>query len=526
MPATAEPRTFRRPALIAAAVAAAAILAHLPSLRYGFVFDEQVLIADNPAVTAFDPRLIFADKFWPGPARGLYYRPIVTLSYAAAYALVGARPGLHHLLSLLFHAGAAVMLFYLARRLLRRDAPAAAVGLLFAVLPIHVESVAWVPGRTDVLCAGFVAAAWLAVLRGRESDRRPLWLAAASALFILALGSKEVAVALPAFLLLYDFSAGRSGKKPAADYVVLAVTAALFLAWRAFVLAEPGPEPAPPALAGLGLVDRALAMAAIPGLAALKIVLPLPWRIDYAYDWVAHTPAVTLPLALVALGLATAGAVGLVRRRPWGLALASFFLALAPVMHFVAFPNYFAERFLYLPSFFLLVALAAALAPVLLRPGKVGPAVLVVLMVAMIGLSWTQGRWFKDDLTFWSAAVRQRPDLASAHNWLGIALQKRGELGRAEQEFQAALRLDPGHTVAAMNLAMVFYRTQREAEAEALLKKLILAEPDNPDLHFNLAVVYGGLGKMDEGREELRAVERLQPDHPGLPALRNLLGGR
>ena len=525
MPATAtEPSFLRRPALIAVAVAVIAVAAHLPSLTYGFVFDEQVLIVDNPAVNTFSLSRIFAEKFWPGPSRGIYYRPIVTLSYAAAYALAGPAPWLHHLLSLLFHAGAAAALYFLGRRLLGREGPAAIAGLLFAALPVHVESVAWVPGRTDVLAAGFLALTWLALLRGRESTRRPAWLAAAVGLFLLALGSKEVAVMLPALLILSDCSRARPGRKELPDYLMLALTAALFLAWRAHVLAGPGPEPAPPALAGLAWFDRILAIAAIPGLAAIKIILPLPWRIDYAYDWIARDRAATVPLALAALALAAAAAAGLLRRRVWATPLALFFLALAPVMHLISFPTYFAERFLYLPSFFLLIALAAVLAPALERPGTATRAAAAALVVVMAALSWGQGRWFRSDLTFWQAAVRQVPDLATAHNGLGIAWQKRNEFSRAEKEFSSALRLDPEYSVAASNLALVLFRTGRAEQAEALLTRLIQAEPDNPDFHFNLAVIYANQKKKTEALRELAAVTRLRPDYPEADALKKFIG--
>lgn len=522
----AESELRRRRLLIAAAVAAVAFLAHAPSLGYGFVFDEQVLISDNPAVTDFSPRLIFAEKFWPGPARGIYYRPVVTLSYALIYAVAGPAPWLHHLLSLLSHAGASVLLYFLARRLLADSAewPAALVGLVFAALPVHVESVAWVPGRTDVLCAGFMAAAWLALLRGRESHRRPLWLAAAAGLFLLGLGSKEVAVVLPVFLLLQDAAGGRPGKKQTTDFIVLAVMVGVFLAWRAYVLSAPGPDPAPPALEGFSVFQRSLAMAAIPGLAAVKIILPLPWRIDYAYNEVARS-VTAAPLALLALALAGAGAFGIVRRRSWGPLLAGFFLTIAPVMHFVAFPNYFAERFLYLPSFFLLVALAAALREEVEDPRGLGRVVLAVVIAVMIGLSWTQGRWFKDDLTFWQAAVRQAPQLPAARNWLGIARQKRGDQAGAEREFRQALRLDPGQSMAAMNLAAAVSLQGRNDEAEKILVKLIAADPDNPDLHANLAVVYLRMGRPERAGPEVDAALRLQPDHPLARELRTRLAG-
>ena len=77
-----------------------------------------------------------------------------------------------------------------------------------------------------------------------------------------------------------------------------------------------------------------------------------------------------------------------------------------------------------------------------------------------------------------------------------------------------------------MNLAMVFYRTQRPAEAEMILTRLTQVEPDNPDFHFNLAVVYVGQKKKEAAMAELNAVARLQPDYPGLDRLRQWLGGR
>ncbi|HEY6002109.1 MAG TPA: hypothetical protein VIV57_04480, partial [Anaeromyxobacter sp.] len=192
---------LRRPALVAAAVAALAFVSTLPNEP---VLDDGWAVLDNPIVRTLDvPRALGAQY---GHAAGATlqgpYRPVATLSWALQYALHGRAPLGYHLVNVLLHALATALVVLLARRVLAAAAPARAgpgalgAGLLFALHPAHVEAVAPIVARTDLLAgAGGLAALLLAL-----GPRRPARLAAAFAALLGAMLSKETAAAVP---LLY-----------------------------------------------------------------------------------------------------------------------------------------------------------------------------------------------------------------------------------------------------------------------------------------------------------------------------------
>lgn len=499
-----------------AAVAVLSFLIYLPTLRYGFVFDEQLLITNNPA--AHDPTrlgVIFGQKFWPGPAAGIYYRPLVILSYAAAYALAGDAPWLHHLFSVLFHSVCSVLVYLLFLRLIARKETAGLSALLFAALPIHAESVAWIPGRTDVLATLFLAAAWLCLFRAREKQggRRRTWLAAVLAAYLAALMSKEVAVVFLGLAAAFDFlQEGPRARRHLLEYVLLAGVTLAFLAFRGHVLAGPGPEPAPPALAGLGLGQKVSAVILVFACALKEIYLPGAWTIDYAY---AKTILAAPPgLALAALVFLAALGIAAVRRRQteplFRFCAVGFLLSMLPVSSLVPFPTLFAERFLYLPSLFGAMALGLALAR---RPPRFFSLTTVVLVGILSAFSLGRSSAFQDDLVFWRTAVREVPDLAAARNWLGLAYKNRDRLDRAELQYEAALKLDPGFTVAAMNLAEILVRRGEPDRARALLEKLIAENPADPILHLNLGLVYFREKKWDQAKMEAEQALALDPEN-------------
>ena len=144
---------------------------------------------------------------WPtthaGETAHTFFRPAVILSYAADMAIWGPWPPGFRLTNLLLHILCTLLVYRMARSEGLGDAAALAAGALFAAHPAHVESVAWISGRTDLLCAAFMLGAWLHYRRGRT--------AASLCLFGLALLSKEMAITLPLLVFLADMMALAGG---------------------------------------------------------------------------------------------------------------------------------------------------------------------------------------------------------------------------------------------------------------------------------------------------------------------------
>ncbi|MBM3315194.1 glycosyltransferase family 39 protein, partial [candidate division WOR-3 bacterium] len=195
-------RTRRGVALLLGFVALVAVVQYLPTLGYGFVWDDSQLIAGNRLLAGSGPLEVFGRGFWAGspePARGsaaAYYRPLTNLSFWLDLHVAGGAAWLFHLVNVVLNAAAAVLVTLLIWELLRSGIWAALGGLLFACHPSHVESVAFISGRTDLLVAVFTTAAGFALLRSLRK-RDPRWWTVVLAGYALALLSKETALLFP-----------------------------------------------------------------------------------------------------------------------------------------------------------------------------------------------------------------------------------------------------------------------------------------------------------------------------------------
>src|SRR5207247_2564888 len=198
------------------AVAACAVIVYLGALWNEFVWDDQVIVLGNPLVQTWAGlATAFASPYWPPFVGGYLYRPLTLLTYVLDWHIGGA--AWFHVVNLSWHAGVSALVAVLARRW-AGDAAALVAGMLFAVHPVHVEAVANVVGRAELMAAAGYAAALLCAIR---AERKPAYLAGVAAGAAFAIASKEVAVTLPAAVFL----------------VYVARRAYLRTAWKAVVAA-------------------------------------------------------------------------------------------------------------------------------------------------------------------------------------------------------------------------------------------------------------------------------------------------
>jgi len=519
LPAAAAPPARSGPAWAAAlAVALAALVTYANSLGNGFVWDDPIILERQ--LVAFrgigdvlaPPRDI--PQFSPD-----YYRPVTIASYLFDRAVGGERPVVFHLSLVLTHAAAALLLWALAAQLLadRRGGHvgALAAGLLFAVHPIHSESVAWVAGRSDVLATAFLLAAL--VLHGRMpwSWRGGLASGVAAA---GALGAKEAGVALYPLLFLRDLllaPARRSLGTWLRGYAGVAVAGLVYILLRRHALGEfvgtaPGITPAPRPL---------LEIAAAVGVYVGKLLWP--WPLNAYIDQIAVGP---LSLGLAALFVAALAAAAW-RWRAGGDALPLFALAwvgltLTPSLAILwKIPDApLAERYLYLPSagLCLLVGALAAqawagAASALARTALAGGAA-AVLGAAVLATAARNPVW-RDDVALWVDTEAHSQVSGMAARNLGTAYQKAGRITEARAAFARALALrnDPGglqtiHT----NLGTLALLDGDYAAARAAYERALAATPDAPDTLFNLGLVVlqGGGSTPDAARAALPHFER------------------
>ena len=340
------------------AVAASAVVVYLGALWNGFVWDDQVIILGNPLVQIWAGlATAFANPYWPPFVGGYLYRPLTVFTYVLDWHVGGA--AWFHAVNLLWHAGVSVLVAMLARRW-AGEAAALVAGILFAVHPVHVEAVANVVGRAELMAAAFTL---LAVYAALEADR-PVWSAVCWALGLL---SKEAAVVAPALVAAaWGLGPQRPSRRQVVTYGLCWLLAGLvYLTVRELVLHpyERSHDVAAAFLHASPVQVRLTAVAALADVARL-LLFPLALRADYspgertavlsALDW-----RFGLGLLVVAAWAALLALAWRRQRRLEAYGLAWMALGYAPVANFL-FPIgvVVAERTQYLPSVGLALAVA------------------------------------------------------------------------------------------------------------------------------------------------------------------------
>lgn len=457
------PYEQRRSWLIAIALALLAMLAYVDALHGDFLYDDFAYIVENPQVQQPTAHGILLEPLSGRPQLGLH-RPLPTLSYAVQAGGRGksAPTWPFHLFNVLVHAGVTLLVWRLGRRLGFDEAVAALAAALFAAHPIHVEAVDWIVGRAELLAALFGIGFLVVALRNDGDDerapRRPrdTWLAAL--LLALAGLSKESAFVLPIVLVAIEWTLGRRGT--IASWIgrhwpwalVLAVLSALRLAalsdfndpvkWRF------GPSLDLACFASVPWWARPLLSMQLFGEYVRRALLPAPPRIFFhECDFQEFAPWAVAGFVAFVVAL-----VLLRRKRPVLAALVAFPIALATVLNLRPIQETFAERFLYLPSAFVLMPVAAWLVAIVRREraaaGRVGLSLLApsAAVVALLACTWYWNPLFDDALTLWRHNSACAPELPFPHYQVAYFLHERGiyeprdvEVHGAIEEYQTAL---------------------------------------------------------------------------------------
>ncbi len=556
--APAAPWT-RRDLLVAAGLVLLTLAPYAQVTGFGFVnLDDQQYVYENP--------LVLGGLSWRGAVRAFAeyraanWHPLTWLSHMADVSAFGLDAGWHHLVNVLLHAANTGLLFAFLRSATGARWRAAAVAGLFGVHPLHVESVAWISERKDVLSTLFlllVLQAWLGYAR------RPRAAASALVAALLALGlmAKPMLVTAPILLLLLDaWPLGRlrpgdeEGDRAAAWRCVreklplLALSAAAAVAtWFAQASGD-----APVGLEHIPLSARA-ANAVTSSVAYLVLaVWPAGLAAFYPHPVLSGAGIEAWRVIASAIVLAALGALAWTerRRRPylaWGLAW--FLVGLAPVIGIVQVgAQALADRYTYVPLVGVFVAvvwgvaeLAAPRRAARLGAAGVGAAALLALSLATArqvatwrdsvtlhrhALSVTERNWNAwlglgdalseagrpgEALGAYAEALRIRPTLAQAWAGLGVAHGRMGAPERAVPMLREAVRLAPGYGEGWYNLGNAYGSLGQHAEAAACFREAVRANPADARAWGNLAVASAATGDAEGAREALARLSALDP---------------
>jgi tetratricopeptide (TPR) repeat protein len=508
---------------VAVGVALAALtLASLAGVcQAGFIddFDDDQYVSHNPHVQG---GLTASGLRWALTTFHAYnYHPLTWLSLQADAQLFGRQPWGYHLSNLLLHTAAALLLLAVLRRLTGDRWRSATVAALFAVHPLHVESVAWVAERKDVLSALF----WMLTLAAYAAyARRPGWGRYAVVVLALALGlaAKPMLVTLPCVLLLLDYwplgRLRRGGTPPGRLLAEKLPLLALAAGCGAATLAAQ--EKAIKPLADFSLQVRVL-NALVSCVAYLGQTL---WPADLAVFY--PHPGKDLPAwqaigAAVVVGGITALAVWQARRRPYLLVGWLWYLGtLVPVIGLVQVgAQARADRYTYIPliGIFIMVAWGVPdlLAKVPVRPATIATTAAAVVAACAV-LSWAQVNYWRDSLTLWQHALEAIPDNYRAHEHIGNILLRRNELQAARRHFRAAVRIRPEIPYHYAGLGQFHFVKGELDEAAGYLEEAVRRGPRIVQLQHNLAQVYAAQGKLPQAVEHYRLGLDLQPSNTDL----------
>lgn len=483
------------------------LLAYAPALRAGYVWDDDAYVRRNPTLHS----LTGLRQIWCEPARSPQYYPLVFTTFWVEYRLWETAPTGYHLTNICLHAANALLLWWLLRRL---AVPAAFVAaLVFALHPVHVESVAWMTERKDVLSGFFVlltALAWLQFLKTRRARAYALTVAAC----LCALLSKTTAATLPFVLLLLSWWRGGRWRRDAGLLAPLLASAAalgVITVWRENLEAYAG--------SGLSPLARVLVAGRALWFYVGKLVYPAHLVTMYP-RWEVDTAAL-LPFVFPLGAVAVVWILWCTRQRigagPF-VAVATFILALAPLLglrdfHFMRFA-YVADHFQYLASIGLIALAVATIAGAVARLGapRAGALLAGALVIVLILLTSRQAAIYRDEGALWRHTLANDPRAWGAHLYLGIFLAKQGDRNGALEHLRAAVGLQPDDAFARNTFGMMLAETGQLDVAAHQLMAAVELDPNDAMAQYNLGNVLFRQGARDAAARHFAAAIRAQPD--------------
>jgi protein O-mannosyl-transferase len=493
------------------------------TVRYDFVnYDDNEYVYANPAITSgLNPHgIIYA--FSGRHARN--WHPLTTLSHMLDCQLWGVRAGGHHFTNIVLHTIAVVLLFLVLQQMTGAIWQSAFVAALFAIHPLHVESVTWISERKDVLSAVFFTLTLGAYVRYVRSPSIGRYLTM-SILFALGLMSKPMLVTVPLVLLLLDYwplqrFGGRSSiKRLALEKIpLLALSAAgglvtLWVQQSSVALTEELPLIW---RAANGLVTYAIYLRQMIWPVGLAVFYPHPGD---------QLPIWEIGLAIVLLGLVSAGAIALRHKRPYLVTGWFWYLVmLLPVIGLIQVGSQaHADRYTYLPQIGLYLLLAWAITDALTSRLQ-RRIVAVTASLAIIALAWcahVQASHWRNGESLWGHALAVTSGNFMAHDGLGECLANRGRLDEAIDQFQKALNIAPSYPELETNLILALTKKGRTDEAISHLQTLLKEDPNNAQAHYHLG---NALQKKGDSQGAIAAYEKALSIQARYPAAHYDLG--
>ncbi|MBN1526338.1 MAG: tetratricopeptide repeat protein [Candidatus Omnitrophica bacterium] len=493
-------------------LAALVIGVYANSIHGKFLLDDNILIKDNDYIKSFShvPKVFTTDMGGTSGYVYKFYRPIQMVVHMSQYHLWKFDVRFYHMTSILFHILVVFALYRLINILFKDGILALFTAVLYAVHPIHSESVAAISVIGDPIVALFMLLS-LSFYIKQLDEPRPGTYFLLYLTFLLALFSKESGLMLLGLFLAYHFTFRKKIK--VLPLMILAAITAFYLLFRIFFFKAA--KTAPPDMSLGGIAAR------IPGIfvaiAGYMRILIAPFGLHMGHEHVLFKmtdPAAITGLAIV---IALAAFAFMAWRKNNTLVLfatAWSFITLLPVSNLYPISFYMADHYLYLASigFFLLVAKALRSAYDKQQLKKYAIAALVILTAFYSVRTMQQNGYWKDARTFYERTLKYTPTSGRSYNNLGNEYLLANDLEKAAEFYRKAIAADPRFMMSYYNLGVVSYKLGKMEDAIWYCQRAIELDPNYPHSYNELGLIYWAMGKKDEAIAAYKTAISLSPN--------------
>jgi protein O-mannosyl-transferase len=539
--------------LVSLALVGLTLYVYAPSWHHRFLtYDDSIYVSQNYQVSHGLTKQGFIWAFTTGHASN--WHPITWLSHMLDVQIFGMASGPHHLINAILHIANALLLFWLLLRITGAWGRSAAIAALFAVHPLHVESVAWIAERKDVLSAFWGFLTLHVYVNYVRKPRRGTMLFVA-VIYALGLMAKPMLVTLPFLMILLDLWPLRrinfkSGQFPVLKRLIFEKTPLFILAGLSCI-ATIAAQSRGHSVVSMELIPLHLRAAnAMVSYAVYigKTLWPLDLIPSYFYR---QPPAWSVLFSISILLLISIFAIRIRSRYPFVVAGWLWYLvSLLPVIGLMQVGMQArADRYTYIPTIGLFViAVWGATELVNTRRQKTMLAAVACIVSGFLAFAArNQVGYWKNDITLWEHAVRtdagnsyarlnygmalsSRGDLkgaveqltealritplAETHDDLGIALYKQGLVGEALQHHYEAIRINPKLASAYGNLGIIFLSQKKVEEAVVRFREALRLDPQNPELLYYLGLALAKQDKNEEAVDLYKTALEMGPSDP------------
>ncbi len=497
------------------------LLVYSNSLHNDFVYDDIKRIRKNDFIRDWSnlPTLFDPAGYYRATGEDNYI-PVTTLSLFVDHSLSGLDPFGYHMSNLLFHVLNSILVYLIVLNVLNRPGAALLSSLLFITHPVHTESVDWITGRTDLLCALFMMIAFLLYLKcpSRRGGARFLLYAFSLLAFIFSLFAKEMSVTLLPIIVLIDLYSAPGDRKALikerlplySGYLVITI---LHLAGMVLLFNKGVSDPH--IYPGWNTCSMLLTMSNIFTFYLKKLVFPVNLCIYHIFPVSQSLLDVSVLISIGILFALVITAIRAYRRCP-GLtfSIAYFFITILPVSNIIPIAGIVAERYLYIPSVGFCLLAASGLFKLSEWFGRnvFVAASIALLVLYSVGTVKRNEDW-KDNITIWSQALEMYPNSGKGYVQRADSYAARGEYRKAIEDYTAAHRLNTRNPIWILSRGLCLARLGEFERAHEDFTRAIELRPEFPVSYYNRGNLSLELNRFEDAVSDFDKAIELNPEY-------------